>query len=125
MCEQRNSEEIPVTIELLNLFHIMQKSRSIFISESCIAEGLGLAAPKDWDTRCRELFFYTYAEICDRIGLTRNEVTYIAVCWDFGHNAELFKEMNGTSADDLPKRFYFSPWGGIKRVAVQDNVEGV
>ncbi|MGO3701155.1 hypothetical protein ACTXK7_07315 [Vreelandella alkaliphila] len=125
MTEQRKSEEIPFTIELLHLCHIMHTSRSIFISESSIAEGLGLPAPKDWDTRCRELFFRQYADICDRIGLKRNEITYRTIAWDSHNNTNLMKELDTTSADDLPKRFSFEPWGGIKRVSTQDNAGGV
>lgn len=125
MSQSRKTEEVPFTMELLNLFHIMNSSRKVFVSESCIAESLGLPAPKGWDTRCRELFFDRYADICNRLGLSLNEVTYRAISWDFSENAELVKELNNTSADDLPKRFSFSPWCGIQRISALDNAGGI
>lgn len=112
--------DVPVTAAFLNLVHILDKSRSVFISDTCLARDLGDEPPLDWDERCRDLFFNRYADSCEKIGLSLNEQTYRALVDLCSTTPEaLLKDMNSTQAEDLPTRFIFNPWIGMGRGGVR------
>jgi len=110
------ADDVPVSGAFLNLVKILQSSRSRFIAESSLAEELGLAAPRDYLARCRDLFFTEFAQQCRSVGLSLNEITFSNLM-----DLEVDAEIRRTPYSDLPHLFVFNPWlhqgrGGIRRV---------
>jgi len=121
-----NTTDIPVTGPFLSLVKALHSARSMFISESAMAEELSLDHPCDWNTRCRDLFFTQYKDAAARMGLQANEQTFEALM-----RLKVPEAAWHTSFNDLPKKFIFNPWagmghGGIKVIGQLGNLdEGV
>jgi hypothetical protein len=116
---KHDADDVPVTGAFLSLVHILQASRTRFISETSLATDLGLVEPKDWLERCRDLFFNEFGEQAKMVGVSLNEITFSSLM-----DLKLDPELLRTAFDDLPLMFTFNPWqhqgkGGIKRVELE------
>lgn len=105
--------EVAVTSAFLSLALAIHHAKHVYISESQMAEELGLEKPADWFSRCDTLFTKTYPAPADAIGLKRNRQTLVYL--------QIPEECLTTEADKLPTLFAFDPWlgmgrGGIKRL---------
>lgn len=123
---ENNSDEVAVTGAFLSLVKALHAARTLYISESAMAQSCGLAAPANHDDRCRELFFNRYRKAVAAIGLLANEQTYEALM-----RLKVPEQAWHTDFSELPKRYAFNPWfgmgyGGIRQImSANDSVAAV
>lgn len=111
-----SKDEVLVTGALLSLIIVLHSARHQFISESNLAEELGLDKPDDYWKRCDDLFFKRFSKEVQLIGLAANQQTFEALM-----RMKVSDELMQTPYAELPKKFAFDPWlgmgyGGIKRL---------
>ena len=109
-------DDVPVTGPMLSLIKALHAARTLFISESAMAEELGLPKPENFSGRLETLFFKDYAPQAKAIGLHLNQQTFEALM-----RLQAPEEVWGTTFAELPTKFAFNPWlgqgyGGIKQI---------
>lgn len=106
---------VPVTQALLCFIDLLHGFRKAYSSQDDLARCFALPESVGWFTRCQELFFKTYSQEVEMIGLSRNQATFEAIM-----RIEISEEVASTEYSLLPKRFVFDPsaemgCGGIVR----------
>ena len=104
---------VPVTAGFLSLVTALQSSRAVFLSESALAEDLGLPAPQSSWERVQRYFSNDLTEPLRALGLTQNLITLEALL-----DLKISPEIMQTDFALLPQRYAFDPWlhqgrGGI------------
>lgn len=112
--ENEGRTSLPLTAELLNMIVALKAAKTLYVSETIIAERLSLPAPAQWYARCELLFIRDYREATNSIGVSNCQQVLNAML-----NASVTDEMKDTCNDTLPKKYIFDAWGNGSAIIVE------
>lgn len=105
-------DHVAMTSICLGVILAMQAVKRYFIADGILQEKAGMPV-ENWLTRCNHLFTDSYAVVCDKAGLKRNEITFRNIL-----DVDVPQELLDTPANDLPGQWVFDPWAGMGRGAI-------
>ena len=105
-----NTDQLPVTEELVSLIHLLKARFQYCTNQNTLAKKFGVHPPLDWWIECKKLFFSEFSHEVIGMGLPQNEITFRTLTDLMSFYPE---DLNTTPYADLPKLFAFDPWKGI------------
>jgi hypothetical protein len=105
--------DMPASAALVAFVQVLRSAAALFNSESVLARTLGNPLPDDYRTRCKSMFYSTYAGAAKALGLPLDDDTLRAII-----GLPLPEAVIHTPAMHLPQRWIFNYRNGWRLAGV-------